>query len=107
MQDYLCNRLYTLPEQDVENYLSQLTHLCMLRPNSSLERVLIDLCSRSLRLAIKTYWLLLAISQDNPSDMHVVALRDRCEQAALEGTWVSKITSLNFRRPSFDRDSIH
>ncbi|KAK2076370.1 hypothetical protein QBZ16_000895 [Prototheca wickerhamii] len=85
--DYLCNRLYTLPERDVETYLSQLTQLCMLQPNSSLERVLIDLCSRSLRIAVKTYWLLLAISQDNPTDTHVIALRDRCEQAALEGTW--------------------
>ncbi|RMZ54893.1 hypothetical protein APUTEX25_000410, partial [Auxenochlorella protothecoides] len=87
VQDYLCNRLYTLPEREVEKYLSQLTQLCMIRPNSSLERVIIDLCSRSLRIAIKTYWLLLAISQDNPHDLHVIALRDRCEQAALEGTW--------------------
>lgn len=53
VQDYLCNRLYTLPEREVEKYLSQLTQLCMIRPNSSLERVIIDLCSRSLRIAIK------------------------------------------------------
>lgn len=53
VQDYLCNRLYTLPEKEVEHYLSQFTQLCMIRPNSSLERVLIDLCSRSLRIAVK------------------------------------------------------
>lgn len=36
---------------------------------------------------LQTYWLLLAISQDLPKDAHVAALRDACEQAALEGHW--------------------
>lgn len=36
---------------------------------------------------LQAYWLLLAISQDHPKDAHVVALRDACEQAALEGHW--------------------
>lgn len=53
VQDYLCNRLYTLPERDVERYLSQLTQLCIQRPSSSLERVLLDLCGQSLRIAVK------------------------------------------------------
>lgn len=35
----------------------------------------------------QTYWLLLAISQDLPKDAHVAALRDACEQAALQGHW--------------------
>jgi len=47
----------------------------------------VDLCAKSLRIAVKTYWLLLAISQDNPQNENVAALRDRCEQAALEGHW--------------------
>ena len=53
VQDYLCNRLYTLPEADVEGYLLQLVYLVLQRPNTSLERVLIDLCARSLRIAAK------------------------------------------------------
>lgn len=53
VQDYLCNRLYTLPERDVEHYLGQLTQLCIQRPGSSLERVLTDLCAQSLRIAVK------------------------------------------------------
>lgn len=53
VQDYLCNRLYSLPEAGVERYLLQLGQLVLTRPHSSLERVLIDLCARSLRLAVK------------------------------------------------------
>ena len=33
---------------------------------------------------------MLAIKQDHPKNTHVARLRDRCEQAALEGSWVSK-----------------
>ena len=51
--DYLCNRLYTLPEEQVEAYLSQLCQLIVSRPHSPLERVLVDLCARSLRIAVK------------------------------------------------------
>ena len=53
VQDYLCNRLYALPEAGVERYLLQLGQLVLTRPHSSLERMLIDLCARSLRLAVK------------------------------------------------------
>lgn len=71
----------------MERYLSQLCQLCVSRPDTPLEDVLVDLCAQSLRIAVKTYWLLLAISQDNPKNTHVAALRDKCEQAALEGHW--------------------
>ncbi|KAK9865441.1 hypothetical protein WJX84_000186 [Apatococcus fuscideae] len=87
VQDYLCNRLYSLPEAGIERYLSQLCHLMVTRPGSSLERVMVDLCARSLRVACKVYWLLLAISQDQPRNRHVADLRDACELAALNGYW--------------------
>lgn len=87
LHEYLCTRLLSLPEADLERYLSQLSQLCISRPGTALEGVLIELCARSLRIAVKTYWLLLAISQDNPRNRHVSTLRDRCEQAALEGHW--------------------
>jgi len=51
--DYLCNRLYSLPERDVERYLSQLTQLCIQRPGSLLDRVIERLCAKSLRIAVK------------------------------------------------------
>ena len=53
MQDYLCNRLYMLPEKGMERYLSQLCQLITTRPHSPLERVIVDLCARSLRIAVK------------------------------------------------------
>lgn len=54
MQDYLCNRLYGLPEPEVERYLAQLCQLSIERPSgNSLERVIIDLCAQSLRIAVK------------------------------------------------------
>lgn len=45
-------------------------------------------CFRTCFAPLQTYWLLLAISQDQPRNKHVAAVRDRCEQAALEGFWV-------------------
>ena len=42
----------------------------------------------ALLCAMQTYWLLLAISQDQPKNKYVAELRDRCERAALEGYWV-------------------
>ncbi|BDA49060.1 probable phosphatidylinositol 4-kinase beta [Coccomyxa sp. Obi] len=87
VQDYLCNRLYSLPEAGLERYLSQLCQLIISRPYGPLEKVVVDLCARSLRFAVKTYWILLAISQDQPKNKYVSDLRDRCERAALEGSW--------------------
>ena len=53
----------------------------------------------------QTYWLLLAISQDQPRNQAVASLRDRCEQAALEGHWElpfadSKMQPLSPLRPA-------
>ena len=53
MRDYLCNRMYTLDEDRVESYLSQIVALAILRPSPALERLLLDFCSRSVRLACK------------------------------------------------------
>lgn len=66
VHDYICNRMYAMPEASVERFLLQLTTLVLQRPGSTLERLLLDLCSRSLCVAVKTYWLLLSRSQDDP-----------------------------------------
>ena len=34
------------------------------------------------------YWLLLAYTQDFPKEKYAEELRDRCEEAALDGYWV-------------------
>lgn len=53
VQDYLCNKLYDLPEHDIERHLSQFCQLIAYKPGGSLERVIVDLCSKSLRIAVK------------------------------------------------------
>lgn len=55
VQDYLCNRLYGLPEAGIEKYLSQICQLVISRPFGSLERVLVGLCAKSLRIAVKVH----------------------------------------------------
>ena len=44
--------------------------------------------SNMLDVCAQVCWLLLAIKQDQPKNLYVAALRDRCERAALEGSWV-------------------
>ena len=41
---------------------------------------------------MQVYWLLTAIAQDQPKNKAVGELRDNCERAALEGSWVSTCT---------------
>ena len=38
---------------------------------------------------IQTYWLLLALVQDNPKNKHIENLKEAVEIAALDGQWVS------------------
>uniref|UniRef100_A0A061QT63 1-phosphatidylinositol 4-kinase n=1 Tax=Tetraselmis sp. GSL018 TaxID=582737 RepID=A0A061QT63_9CHLO len=88
VHDYICNRMYGMQEDSVERYLLQLTAMAAARPGSAVERLMLDLCSRSLRIAAKTYWLFLSLAQDAPEDARMQWLRDRAEQSALEGTWL-------------------
>ena len=54
VQDYICNRIYSLPEKGIEMYLSQMISMvCERKKGGALERCIIDLCSRSLQLAVK------------------------------------------------------
>eukprot|EP00210_Caulerpa_lentillifera_P002705 g2585.t1 len=98
VHDYLCNKLYELPEDKIERYLSQFCQLITTRHGSSLERVIVDWCSKSLRIAV--YWLFRAISQDQPKNKQVAELLDRCERSALNGSW-----ELPFKSPLLDPPS--
>ncbi|PNH10748.1 Phosphatidylinositol 4-kinase beta 1 [Tetrabaena socialis] len=53
VHDYLCNRLHELGEEAIEKYLLQFVYLAVSRPGQALERTLVDLCSKSFRVAIK------------------------------------------------------
>ena len=88
MQDYICNRIYTLPEAGIERYLSQMVTLLVSRPDSgALERCVVDLCGRSLRLAVKVNWYLQAALDDKPTSAFLKGLMQKCETAAIKGEW--------------------
>lgn len=42
-------------------------------------------------MTVQVYWLLSAIAQDQPKNKAVGELRDNCERAALEGSWVRQL----------------
>ena len=68
-----------------ERYLSQTITLLIQRPNASLERTIIEFCARSLRLGTKVCWLLSAAAGDSKHPAPILALREKCERAALNG----------------------
>jgi hypothetical protein len=53
VRDYLCNRMYSLDERLLEAHLGQLVTLAVTQPSPSLDRLLVDLCRRSPRVACK------------------------------------------------------
>lgn len=64
VEDYLCNKLYRMPEAAVERYLLQFLYLAISKPGSTLEKTIVALCSRSFVIAVKvgcqcSCWLLL------------------------------------------------
>ncbi|KAG2497053.1 hypothetical protein HYH03_005051 [Edaphochlamys debaryana] len=97
VHDYLCNRLHELGEESVEKYLLQLVYLAVSKPGGTLERTIVDLCSKSFRVAIKTQWLLVALCQDHPKSKALESFKERAYKAALEGNWEVPI-----RNPKLD-----
>ncbi|GAX76345.1 hypothetical protein CEUSTIGMA_g3791.t1 [Chlamydomonas eustigma] len=95
--DYLCNKLLDLGENALDSYLLQLVYIATSKPGGSLERTLVELASRSFKLALKLYWLVLALVQDNPKNKHLDNLREQIESAALDGGW-----AVPFRNPRLD-----
>jgi len=87
VEDYLCNRFYTLPENGVEKYLNQLCTIVARKGSERMQQVLVDLCGCSLRIACKVHWLLLAIAEDRPSSTFIQELQNKCDQAAMQGKW--------------------
>lgn len=66
LQDYLCNKLYAMPEPEVERYLLQFVYLAVSRPGSALERTIVAFCSKSFTIAIK---VLLTLDATDESDV--------------------------------------
>ena len=100
VSDYLCARLYReTSDEAVERYLSQIVTMWIQRTElggaeaqqaSSLERMMVMCCRRSLRLATKMCWLLSAAAEDSLRPAAVQEFRERCAyEAVTNGTWLA------------------
>ncbi|KAG1369976.1 phosphatidylinositol 4-kinase beta 1 [Cocos nucifera] len=88
VRDYLCNRMYTLPLAGIESYLFQICYMLIHKPSPSLDRFVIDTCSKSLRIALKVHWFLMAEVEDSEDNEGISRLQEKCQIAAtLMGEW--------------------
>ncbi|CAH2073437.1 unnamed protein product [Thlaspi arvense] len=88
VRDYLCNRMYTLPLSGIESYLFQICYMMVHKPSPSLDKFVIDICAKSLKIALKVQWFLLAEVEDSDDSEGVSRIQDKCQTAAtLLGEW--------------------
>ncbi|TKY73839.1 Phosphatidylinositol 4-kinase beta 1 [Spatholobus suberectus] len=88
VRDYLCNRMYTLPLQGIESYLFQVCYMMIHKPSPSLDKFVIDVCSKSLKIALKVHWFLLAELEDSDDNEGISRIQEKCQIAAtLMGEW--------------------
>ncbi|XP_027191756.1 phosphatidylinositol 4-kinase beta 1-like isoform X3 [Cicer arietinum] len=88
VRDYLCNRMYTLPLQGLESYLFQICYMMIHKPSPSLDKFVIDMCSKSLKIALKVHWFLMAELEDSDDNEGISRIQEKCQIAAtLMGEW--------------------
>ncbi|CAL0306660.1 unnamed protein product [Lupinus luteus] len=88
VRDYLCNRMYTLPLHGIESYLFQICYMMIHKPSPSLDKFVIDVCSKSHKIALKVHWFLLAELEDSDDNEGISRLQEKCQFAAtLMGEW--------------------
>ncbi|KAF9678995.1 hypothetical protein SADUNF_Sadunf07G0094100 [Salix dunnii] len=88
VRDYLCNRMYTLPLSGIESYLFQICYMMIHKPSPSLDRFVIDVCSKSLLIALKVHWFLLAELEDSDDNDGISRIQEKCQIAAtVMGEW--------------------
>lgn len=88
VRDYLCNRMYTLPLSGIESYLFQICYMLIHKPSPSLDKFVIDICSRSLKIALKVHWFLMAELEDVDDNEGISRIQEKCQFAAtLMGEW--------------------
>ncbi|KGN48357.1 phosphatidylinositol 4-kinase beta 1 isoform X2 [Cucumis sativus] len=88
VRDYLCNRMYTLPLSGLESYLFQICYMMVHKPSPSLDKFVIDMCSKSLHIAMKVHWLLAAELDDSDDTDGISRIQEKCQIAAtLMGEW--------------------
>ncbi|KAJ9704074.1 hypothetical protein PVL29_005383 [Vitis rotundifolia] len=88
VRDYLCNRMYTLPLSGIESYLFQICYMLVHKPSPSLDKFVIDMCSKSLQIALKVHWFLMAELEDSDDNDGISRIQEKCQIAAtLMGEW--------------------
>lgn len=88
VRDYLCNRMYTLPLPGVESYLFQICYMMVYKPSPSLDKFVIDMCSKSLQIALKVHWFLMAELEDSDDNEGISRIQEKCQIAStLMGEW--------------------
>ncbi|KAK9096351.1 hypothetical protein Sjap_021848 [Stephania japonica] len=88
VRDYLCNRMYTLPLSGIESYLFQICYMMVHKPSPSLDKFVIDVCSKSLQIALKVQWFLMAELEDSDDNEGISRIQEKCQIAAtLMGEW--------------------
>ncbi|OVA16344.1 Phosphatidylinositol 3-/4-kinase [Macleaya cordata] len=88
VRDYLCNRMYTLPLSGIESYLFQVCYMLVHKPSPSLDKFVIDMCSKSLQIALKVQWFLMAELEDSDDNEGISRIQEKCQIAAtLMGEW--------------------
>ncbi|KAJ8447719.1 hypothetical protein Cgig2_015082 [Carnegiea gigantea] len=96
VRDYLCNRMYTLPLSGIESYLFQICYMMVHKPSPALDKFVIDVCSKSLKIALKVHWFLLAEIEDSDDNEGISRIQEKCQIAAtLMGQWPHLIKPQN------------
>ncbi|XVF61004.1 hypothetical protein PTKIN_Ptkin08bG0093300 [Pterospermum kingtungense] len=96
VRDYLCNRMYTLPLPGIESYLFQICYMMVHKPSPSLDKFVIDICSKSLKMAMKVHWFLLAELEDSDDYEGISRIQEKCQIAAtLMGEWAPLVPPPN------------
>ncbi|KAJ9557539.1 hypothetical protein OSB04_012153 [Centaurea solstitialis] len=96
VRDYLCNRMYTLPLSGIESYLFQICYMLVHKPSPSLDKFVIDICSKSLKIALKVQWFLMAELEDSDDNEGISRIQEKCQIAAtLMGEWTPLIKPQN------------
>ncbi|XP_052196244.1 phosphatidylinositol 4-kinase beta 1 [Diospyros lotus] len=107
VRDYLCNRMYNLPLNGIESYLFQICYMLVHKPSPSLDKFVIDICSKSLQIALKVHWFLIAELEDSDDNEGISRIQDKCQIAAtLMGEWQPLIRPQNASASGMSKNQV-
>lgn len=107
VRDYLCNRMYTLPLSGIESYLFQICYMMVHKPSPSLDKFVIDMCSKSPKMALKVHWFLLAELEDSDDNEGISRIQEKCQIAAtLMGEWLPLVRLPNASSSSGSKNQV-